>query len=96
MAINTYRPCLLIHRLDARFRFCLSGMDGHCVISLGFPDFNKGQNRDSEIELRIKKIDFDEPRRGLDKNEAIQTILKELEFEKIETFKKLANLEEAA
>lgn len=91
-----YRPCLLIHRLDAKFRFCLSGLDGHCVISLGFPDFNNGHNRDSEIELRIKKIDFDEPRRGLDKNEAKQTILKELEFEKIETFKKLANLEDAA
>lgn len=89
-----YRPCLLIHRLDAKFRFSLSGMDGHCVISLGFPDFNNGHNRDSEIELRIKKIDFDEPRRSLDKNEAKQAILKELEFEKIETFKKLANLEE--
>lgn len=91
-----YRPCLLIHRLDAKFRFSLSGMDGHCVISLGFPDFNNGQNRDSEIELRIKKIDFDEARRGLDKNDAKQTILKELEFEKIETFKKLANFDDAA
>lgn len=92
----TYRPCLLIHRLDAKFRFSLSGMDGHCVISLGFPDFNNGQNRDSEIELRIKKIDFDESRRGLDKNEAQQTILKEFEFQKIETFKKLADLQDAA
>lgn len=91
-----YRPSLLIHRLDARFRFSLSGMDGHCVISLGFTDFNNGQNRDSEIELRIKKIDFDKARRGLDKNDAKQTILSELEFEKIETFKRLANLEEAA
>lgn len=92
----TYRPCLLIHRLDAKFRFSLAGMDGHCVISLGFPDFNNGYNRDSEIELRIKKIDFDEPRRGLDKNESKQTILKEFEFQKIETFKKLADLESAA
>ena len=91
-----YRPCLLIHRLDAKFRFSLSGMDGHCVISLGFPDFNNGHNPDSEIELRIKKIDLDEPRRSLDKNEAKQTILKEFEFQKIETFKKLADLEDAA
>ncbi|MNH47858.1 hypothetical protein D3C79_1113110 [compost metagenome] len=66
------------------------------MISLGFPDFNNGQNRDSEIELRIKKIDFDESRRGLDKNEAQQTILKEFEFQKIETFKKLADLQDAA
>jgi hypothetical protein len=91
-----YRPCLLIHRLDAKFRFSLSSMDGHCVISLGFPDFNNGHNRESEIELRIKKIDFDDAKRGVDKNEAKQTILKELEFEKIEMFKKLAKLEEAA
>ncbi|MGH2292194.1 MULTISPECIES: hypothetical protein [Pseudomonas] len=91
-----YRPSLLIHRLDAKFRFSLSGMDGHCVISLAFIDFNNGQNRDSEIELRTKKIDFDEARRGLDKNEAKQAILKELEFEKIEMFKRLAKLDEAA
>lgn len=87
---SSYRPCLLIHRLDAKFRFSLSGMDGHCVISLGFTDFNNGQNRESEIELRIKKIDFDDARRGLDKNDAKQTILKELEFEKVEMFKRLA------
>ncbi|KWS82798.1 GapS4b family protein [Pseudomonas amygdali] len=91
-----YRPSLLIHRLDAKFRFSLSAMDGHCVISLAFTDFNNGHNRESEIELRIKKIDFDEARRGLDKNEAKQTILKELEFEKIEMFKRLAKVEEAA
>ncbi|NIE77173.1 hypothetical protein F3J45_22295 [Pantoea sp. Ap-967] len=88
-----YRPCLLIHRLDAKFRFSLCGMDGHCVISLGFPDFNNGQNPESEIELRIKKIDFDESRRGLDKNEAKQTILKEMEFVKIQAFKRLATLD---
>lgn len=91
-----YRPSLLIHRLDAKFRFSLSTMDGHCVISLAFTDFNNGQNRESEIELRIKKIEFDEARRGLDKNEAKQTILKELEFEKIEMFKRLAKVDEAA
>ncbi|UFI44012.1 GapS4b family protein [Pseudomonas savastanoi] len=91
-----YRPSLLIHRLDAKFRFSLSAMDGHCVISLAFTDFNNGHNRESEIELRIKKIDFDEARRGLDKNEAKQTILKELEFEKIEMFKRLAKVDEAA
>ncbi|WP_434728787.1 GapS4b family protein [Pseudomonas soli] len=91
-----YRPSLLIHRLDAKFRFSLSAMDGHCVISLAFTDFNNGHNRESEIELRIKKIEFDEARRGLDKNEAKQTILKELEFEKIEMFKRLAKVDEAA
>ncbi len=91
-----YRPSLLIHRLNAKFRFSLSAMDEHCVISLAFTDFNNGQNRDSEIELRIKKIDFDEARRGLDKNEAKQTILKVPEFEKIEMFKRLAKLDEAA
>ena len=71
-------------------------MDGHCVISLAFTDFNNGHNRESEIELRIKKIEFDEARRGLDKNEAKQTILKELEFEKFEMFKRLAKVDEAA
>ncbi|WP_342651240.1 hypothetical protein [Pseudomonas sp. REB1044] len=96
LANAKYRTCLLIHRLDAKFRFSLLGLDGNCVISLSFPEFNNGQNRDSEIELRIKNIDFDEPRRGLDKNEAKQMILKELEFEKIETFKALSKLEEPA
>lgn len=38
------RPCLLIHRMDVAFRFRLSAMDGHWVISLDFPDFNNRHN----------------------------------------------------
>ncbi|WP_028629262.1 GapS4b family protein [Metapseudomonas resinovorans] len=85
-----YRPCLYLHRLDAKFRFSTSALDGECVISLGFPEFSAGQNKDSEIELRIKSITFDTIQRGMDKNDAKETILRELEFEKIETFKKLS------
>ncbi|HHK2706965.1 TPA: hypothetical protein ACQRM3_005859 [Pseudomonas aeruginosa] len=86
----SYRPSLFLHRLDAKFRFSTSGLDGDCVISLGFPEFSVGQNKDSEIELRIKQISFDNSGRSIDKNEAKETILKELESEKIETFKTLS------
>lgn len=86
----SYRPSLLLHRLDAKFRFSTSGLDGDCVISLGFPEFSGGQNKDSEIELRIKQISFDNIGRPIDKNDAKETILKELESEKIETFKTLS------
>ncbi|WP_210558270.1 MULTISPECIES: hypothetical protein [unclassified Pseudomonas] len=85
-----YRPSLYLHRLDAKFRFSTSGLDGECVISLGFPEFSAGQNKDSEIELRIKTITFENIQRGMDKNEAKEKILKELEHEKIETFKTLS------
>jgi len=86
----TYRPSLFLHRLDAKFRFSTSGLDGNCVISLGFPEFSAGQNKDSEIELRIKQITFDNTGKSIDKNDAKETILKELESEKIETFKTLS------
>ena len=46
--------------------------------------------KDSEIELRIKQISFDNVGRSIDKNDAKETILKELESEKIETFKTLS------
>lgn len=86
----SYRPSLFLHRLDAKFRFSTSGLDGNCVISLGFPEFSAGQSKDSEIELRIKQITFDNSGKPIDKNEAKETILKELESEKIETFKTLS------
>lgn len=89
---TTYRPSLLLHRLDAKFNFSTSGLDGHCVISVGFPEFSNGQNPESEVELRIKTIQFEDSRKGLDRNEAKQKILKEMESEKIETFKRLANV----
>jgi hypothetical protein len=60
------------------------------VISLGFPEFSAAQKKDSEIELRIKQISFDNTGRSIDKNDAKETILKELESEKIETFKTLS------
>lgn len=86
----SYRPSLFLHRLDAKFRFSTSGLDGNCVISLGFPEFSADQNKDSEIELRIKQITFDNTVKSIDKNDAKETILKELESEKIETFKTLS------
>lgn len=86
----SYRPSLSLHRVDAKFRFSTSGLDGECVISLGFPEFSAGQKKDSEIELRIKQISFDNTGRSIDKNDAKETILKELESEKIETFKTLS------
>lgn len=85
----TYRPCLFLHRLDARFVFSTSGLDGECVISLGFPEASQGKNLDSEFELKIKNINFENIQRGMDKNDAKETILRELEFEKLEIFKKL-------
>lgn len=63
---------------------------GDCVISLSFPEFSAGQKKDSEIELRIKQISFDNTGRSIDKNNAKETILKELESKKIETFKTLS------
>lgn len=87
---SSYRPSLFLHRLDAKFRFSTSGLDGSCVISLGFPEFSNGQNKDSEIELRIKQIAFDSSGKSIDRNDAKETILKELESEKIETFKTLS------
>ncbi|MBP5952783.1 GapS4b family protein [Pseudomonas sp. P42] len=86
----SYRPSLFLHRIDAKFRFSTSGLDGDCVISLGFPEFSAAQKKDSEIELRIKQISFDNTGRSIDKNDAKETILKELESEKIETFKTLS------
>lgn len=86
----SYRASLFLHRLDAKFRFSTFGLDGDCVISLGFPEFSAGQNKECEIEVRIKQISFDNSGKTIDRNDAKETILKELESEKIETFKTLS------
>ena len=86
----TYHPSLHLYRLDAKFQFSTSGLDGDCIISFGFPEYSSASNTESEIELKIKKINFEHIGKGMDKNDAKETILRELEFEKIETYKKLS------
>ncbi|EMJ4069600.1 hypothetical protein QVM54_27525 [Pseudomonas aeruginosa] len=86
----SYRPCLFLHRLDAKFVFSTSGLDGECIISLAFPDINRGKNKDSELEVKIKSISFDNIQRGMDRNDAKEKILRELEFEKFEVLKSIS------
>lgn len=86
---TSYRPGLFLHRLDARFLFSTSGLDGECIISLAFPEFSQGHNTQSELELKIKNITFENIERGMDRNDAKETILRELEFEKFETLKSI-------
>ncbi|UST56469.1 hypothetical protein NF672_13445 [Pseudomonas moraviensis] len=56
----------------------------------GLPRIFCGPEKTSEIELRIKQISFDNTGRSIDENDSKETILKELESEKIETFKTLS------
>jgi hypothetical protein len=69
----TYHPSLHLYRLDAKFRFSTSGLDGDCIISFGFPEYSSASNTESEIELKIKKINFEHIGKGMDKNDAKET-----------------------
>lgn len=87
----SYRHSLHLHRVDSKFRFSVSGLDGDCVISISFPEFTASQNKASEIEMKIKNITFEKINKSMDRNDAKEEILKELEFEKVNSFKKLQN-----
>ncbi|MBU1331274.1 MAG: hypothetical protein KJ884_04170 [Gammaproteobacteria bacterium] len=83
------RNYLILHRLDCRFRFSISGHDGYCVMSFAFPDYSQKNDVDAELEVKIKTISFEDTKNPKEKANIKLTIIKEVEHEKLDKFKKL-------
>lgn len=83
------RDCLVLHRLDCDFRFSTAGHDGNCVMSFSFPDYALKKALDAELEVKIKTITFEDTKNPREKSRIKLTILKEVEYAKINKFKEL-------
>jgi hypothetical protein len=77
---------IYLYKIDAKFKFSISGSSGTCVISIGFPDYEKERNAEAEMEVNIRNLAFGNYLNTVSKSEIQQSLLKEIEGQKISSF----------
>ncbi len=82
-----YHNFIRLYNVDSKFKFDVKGLTGQCVFSVGFPDYSKEKNLNSEMEVNIKSISFDNSSINVSKSEVKQILLREIENQKINSFK---------
>jgi hypothetical protein len=78
---------IFLYRVDVRYSFDISGLEGSCVVSISFPEYIKSKSDKSELEISIKSMSFADRLRGITKNEVKEMLLDELETQKIEKYR---------
>jgi hypothetical protein len=85
---SSYHEFLHLYQVDAKFKFDVNGLTGECVMSVGFPDYGRNKdNLDAEMEINIRSMSFNILYKGVVKFDVKQTLLKEVENQKIADFK---------
>lgn len=85
---DKYHKYLHLHNIEAKYHFEIEKFKGMCVVSIGFPEYYRGKNLNSELEVNVKSISFDTPPKGLIKTDIKKEILKEIETLKMSSFDK--------
>jgi len=80
-----YHPFVHLYHTDTRYAFDHKGLKGRCVISAGFPDYEKTRESHAELEVNIKSVSFDTPPKTISKNEISKIILREFDRLKLES-----------
>lgn len=83
---------IFLYRVDARYKFDVSGVTGSCVVTMHFPEYSRGKQSKSELEINIKSISFESSPRGITKNEVKEKLLDELENQKAEKYRSYVDL----
>lgn len=78
---------MFLYRVDVRYSFDISGLEGGCVVTMAFPEYAKTKTGQSELEISIKSISFDVQPRGITKADVKEKLLNELEDQKIEKYR---------
>lgn len=82
-----YHDSICLYNVDSKFKFDVKGLTGQCVFSVGFPDYGKEKNPNAEMEVNIKSISLDNSSVNVSKSEIKQILLREIENQKINSFK---------
>ncbi len=91
-----YHDYILLYGIDCQFEFNLSGLTGKCVVALGFPDYEKLKNENSELEVNVKSVALDGSPKGINRNDTKKLLMKEIESQKIKYFDQFKVREGAA
>jgi len=76
---HQYHKYLHLHNIEAQYQFSFGVYKGICIVGLGFPEYSKGKNLDSELEINVKSITIMNHTKGLIKSDIKKEILKEIE-----------------
>ncbi len=82
-----YHDSICLYNVDSKYKFDFKGLTGQCIFSVGFPDYGKHKNIDAEMEVNITNISFDNSPISVSKSEIKQVLLREIENQKISSFK---------
>lgn len=85
---DKYHKFLHLHNIEAKFHFEIETFKGMCVVGIGFPEYCRGKNLNSELEVNVKSISFDVSPKGVIKTDIKKEILKEIEILKMLAFDK--------
>ena len=88
----SHHEFILLYKTDARYKFDIKGLTGQCVISVGFPEYGKYREENSEFEVNVKTMNFDDIPKGTNRMEIKKILLRELESMKMSQFKIHADL----
>lgn len=91
-----YHDHILLYGVESRFEFNLSGLNGECVVVIGFPEYEKSKKEESELELNVKSIVFQGSPKGIDRNEIKKSLMREIESQKIKYFDQFKSKQDAA
>ncbi len=89
---SKYHKFINMYRVDSRFKYDIRGLTGQCVVTIHFPDYSKSKDINSELEINIKNLSYNEQPRGISKRDIKTEILKEIENHKLKNFKIHADL----
>jgi len=76
---HQYHKYLHLYNVEAQYHFQIDCFKGMCVVGLGFPEYSKGKNLNSELEVNVKSITYENNVHGLIKTDIKKEILKEIE-----------------
>lgn len=85
-----YHEFICLYNVDSKFKFDVQGLTGQCIFSVGFPDYSKEKK---EMEVNIKSISLNNSPISGSKSEIKQILLREIENQKIISFKLYSDVE---
>ena len=84
-----YHPFIELYRVDARFRFDVTGAAGFCVLSYEFPGYAKAKDIKSEMEINVVSITPEKGYKNFNRNSLKKKLL--ASADKIKTNSFLSN-----
>lgn len=75
-----------LYHMLAKYQFDYKGLSGKAVVSIGFPEFGRSKDTDSELEVNVKTLSFEQAPKTVTRSQMIKLILSEFDELKLNGF----------